>query len=397
MNNLTPASLEIVNNVLRNVSLVHEDAREYFQALRYNILPMLENEKDLARKLVISMLNYMNADYSEGCLDDTDILNDIIINHFDLLDDSAVRQLMRRSNDINLSPSALAKVVEFGLSDVRKWINYLRKPDCLVNTGDSSYDFNLRERMVSYLKFTKLPNSNINEIIYVHENPVYKTEDYTKFKGVFEPMLHISSMFNLQNPMMDFILNRYFKDWALKYMQDFYYTEIIINKNVDADNFKISTILAFNTSVRDDVREHARKSLAQKDFTNEMKFLHELQSKKWVDDLENFYKTFLNEENWKYFEYHAKGDFSRKLPHKWLIKNFNLTMDDSPDVWEGFSELENYIFIIRRYKKYHTSDQLRTLKADILSFLSQQHSIDIEPNVCSVDILCSILETLVEE
>lgn len=402
MLDLSPKSLKVYEFfVTSHKFLPDEYSHEYFQVAKNFILPELERQEDLSlgHQFVISLIRHLNLYYACGVLDDTFLLDDLILNHFDLLDKNNLVNLMRSSNKVNFSAKSVAKLVELALSDKTTWVNFIRSSDCLVATGDDDYDASLRERMLFYLTSSSgsIIPSSYKEIAFVHYHNVYKHEDFNKFTLTFEPMLGISLDPYQVVSKIEPPLNRFFKEWAIKYMQDFYYTEVMINQNQNIKNFKLSLILAYNSIVPDNIRNHVRESLTIYKLEGEMSFLHSLAKSGWIDDFENYYSLFLNEDTLSDYYFYAGSESSRKMPHKWILKNFNLPVDEKPFVWEGFSLAEHYIFTVKTYKEYHNAQQMETLKRNIIQLLNEEYNIQIEHQAASLDILCSILETLVVE
>lgn len=402
MLDLSPKSLEVYEFFLNfktfsSTKITHE----YFQVAKKFIIPELEKRKDisLGHQFVISLLRHLNIYSARGVLNDTFLLDDIILNNFNLLSKNNIIHLMISSSRVKFSPAALAKLVELALSDKTIWINFIRSSDCLVVTGDDQYDASLRSRMLKYLTSAngKIAPSSYKEIAYVHYHNVYKHEDYKKFLLTFEPMLGISLRPEYVFPKIEPPLNRYFKEWAIKYMQDFYYTEVMLNQNTEIDNFKLFLILAFSTLVPENIRAHAKEKLSLGKDKETMRFLQSLETSGWIDDLENYYSLFLNQETWDDYYFYAKSEASRRMQHKWILKTFSLPVDKKPFIWEGFSVAENYIFTAKTYKEYHNAHQLEKLKRNIIQLLNEEYNIQIEHQAASLDILCSILETLVVE
>ena len=402
MFNLSPKSLEVYDFFISSSNFPPgEVTHEYFQVAKKFIIPELEKEEDLSfgYQFVISLIQHLNLYYAHGVLDDTFLLDDVILNHFDFLNTNHIINLMRSSDRINLSAPSIAKLVEVALSDREKWVNFIRSSDCLVITGNDEYDASLRKRMLSYVTDNNgsVMSSSYKEIAFVHYHNVYKHEDFKKFSLTFEPMLDISLtpgnvMRKIYPP-----LNRFFKEWAVEYMQDFYYTEVMVNKNKQIKNFKLSLILAYNTTVPEHIRNHVKETLSAYKLTEEMEFLHSLATSGWIDDLENYYSLFLNEDNFSDYYFYAGSEASRKMPHKWILKRFNLPIEETPFVWEGFSLAEHYLFTIKSYKQYHNVQQVKDLKENIIHLLDKEYNLSVEQQSASLDILGSVLESLIVE
>lgn len=396
---LSPATLEVYNIVSNPKDNFARLTGKDVHVIKTHIMPQLEKDTQTANAFIGTLLDNWGGggDLLDSIFTDTEILNNLILNNIDTLSERILRILANKSEDYSVNSEATHRLVEYLLQEPEKWMNWMPYRLGIMLASNPHYDEKLKQKLVSSFKASQ--RSEIPYIFsFLEEYPEYLPEQYNKFKSHFEKFMGVSFQYKetIRNPQkISYSFNTSFKTWAIKYIQGFYYTEVMVNEIEAAHNHIFALILACNSRVPKEIREHAKESLSRPRYYKiSPHYLLSIEKEKWVDNLEEFYDLVLFEDNiQKYLE--LKNEPTIK---DWfIIKKFQRPMLRVPELWKNFPPEWEYYFEFKNYKEFYNEEELKQLKTNIINFLKESYTWDIDPESCSLEIAASILETYLLE
>lgn len=338
--NFSPATLEVYNIVSNPKDNFARLTGKDVHVIKTHIMPQLEKDTQTANAFIGTLLDNWGGggDLLDSIFTDTEILNNLILNNIDTLSERILRILANKSEDYSVNSEATHRLVEHLLQEPEKWMNWMPYRLGIMLASNPHYDEKLKQKLVSSFKASQ--RSEIPYIFsFLEEYPEYLPEQYNKFKSHFEKFMGVSFQYKetIRNPQkISYSFNTSFKTWAIKYIQGFYYTEVMVNEIEAAHNHIFALILACNSRVPKEIREHAKKSLSRPRYYKiSPHYLLSIEKEKWVDNLEEFYDLVLFEDNiQKYLE--LKNEPTIK---DWfIIKKFQRPMLRVPELWKNFPQ-----------------------------------------------------------
>lgn len=406
MINLSPASLEVYQRALVPVEpgalLTPIDIR----AISDLIIPKLEKDTTLGRHFV---MNFMNNHYpllvKYGCFDKTNLLNDAILSNFEDFSYTCIKKLYSLGSHFNLSDAAAVKLMEKALTADPTHMLSVSASSCFaqpINTGDEDYDNNLRSRIIKRFKHeasqTGVEQANRGTLTYFHLNRSYSHEDFTFFKKKFEHALHLT-MGITGVPItskMAHLKNKVFREWVIKYIEGFYYEEVMKRNSAFSHNPIISIVLAHNpTLVSDEVYSHANDSL-NKRITSPLSlyFIRSLFTGNWVEETEKLYDRYeANRKNNRPQQQIFDNHLEPEPFEEWMVKKEGFSFDDIPTVWKNLSPAFEKFVILKGYRKYLNNSEIKALKDEVYDFLCDEYDFENQGLTGSTEVLVSLMET----
>lgn len=400
MIDLSPASQEVVRKAFESGVSTHLTDVE-IRAIAEIILPELEKDTEAGFDFVEKLItNHNHKLLNQDCFSRSNLLNNLIMEELEGFSYNVIQKIIGLGGHFNLNSKAVARLAEYSLTRAASFPTastcYLAHE---IKTGDDDYDKDLTNRIIKRLKENakNLNDSNMRKtLIAFYEKRTYTHDRFNFYKICFEPSLFASITMTGQPqfPQISPILNKEFHDWVITYMNDFYYTEIMVNNEAFSRNPILTEILAHNPAlVSEEVSNHAKEQLLKqtRNFLSPY-FMRSMIQGNWIEDTEVFHIRHFSQQNNLIQDFLHK-ELGKDPFENWMVKKEGALDFPITSRWKNVTPVIRNLLISKGYREYLSSSQAEQIKKEIFEYISSRYDLEIENIYSSLELLSTILET----